>query len=233
VAVRQLAWAAGALHLLVPLPEDAELALRQTRSPVGESEMLRRAWATLLHRPTAFTGEPMRRTTPGELQFSVGDNRPWERTFLGYGLTWHKVPRRRVARDSRQRLVKRIRAVLKGARGRSPRHTIAVLNPLLGGWAAYFTLTETRRVLEDLDGWVRRKLRCILWRQWKRPSTRQRNLMKAGLTPDRAWRSASNGRGPWWNSGASHMNQAYRQAYFGRLGLVSLLENVRRLQSVP
>lgn len=158
--------------------------------------------------------------------------RPWGRTFLGYSLTWHRAPRRRVAPDSRQRLLERIRAVLKGARGRSLRHTIDALNPLLRGWAAYFKLTETRSVLQDLDGWVRRKLRCILWRQWKRPRTRHRNLMKAGLTPDRARRSASNGRGPWWNSGASHMNHAYRKAYFDRLGLVSLLDTVRRLQRV-
>ena len=91
---------------------------------------------------------------------------------------------------------------------------------------------ETTRVLESLDGWVRRKLRCILWRQWKRPYTRARKLMRAGLAEERAFRSAFNQRGPWWNSGASHMNQAYRKSYFDRSGLVSLLDTVRRLQRV-
>lgn len=158
--------------------------------------------------------------------------RPWERKFLGYSLTWHKAPRRRIAPSSRQRLERRIRAVLKGARGRSLVHTIQELNPVLRGWAAYFKLTETKRVLEELDGWLRHKLRCILWRQWKRPYTRARNLMKAGLTEERAFRSAFNQRGPWWNSGASHMNQAFRKSYFDRLGLVSLLDTVRRLQCV-
>jgi len=157
---------------------------------------------------------------------------PWRRTFLGYSLTWHKAPRRRIAAQSRKRLVQKVRLVLKGARGRSLRHTIDQLNPILRGWAAYFKLTETRRVLEELDGWIRRKLRCILWRQWKRPYTRARNLMKAGLDEERAYRSAFNQRGPWWNSGASHMNQAYRKSWFDRLGLVSLLDTVRRLQSV-
>ena len=75
-------------------------------------------------------------------------------------------------------------------------------------------------------------MRCILWRQWKRRYTRAKNLMKAGLTEARAWRSASNGRGPWWNSGASHMNAAFPKSYFDRLGLVSLLDTVRRLQGV-
>ena len=88
---------------------------------------------------------------------------------------------------------------------------------------AYFRLTETKRALEELDGWIRRKLRCILWRQWKRPYTRAKNLMKAGLTRAGV-RSAFNRRGPWWNSGASHMNAAFPKSFFDRLGLVSLLD---------
>jgi hypothetical protein len=68
----------------------------------------------------------------------------------------------------------------------------------------------------------------VLWRQWKRPYTRAQNLI--GLPEERAFRSAFNQRGPWWNSGASHMNAAYRQSYFDRSGLVSLLATTRRLQ---
>jgi len=56
--------------------------------------------------------------------------------------------------------------------------------------------------------------------------------MKAGLTEERAWRSACNGRGPWWNTPASHMNAAFPRSYFDRFGLVSLLDTVRRLQGV-
>jgi hypothetical protein len=87
-------------------------------------------------------------------------------------------------------------------------------------------------VLEELDGWIRHKLRCMLWRQWKRPYTRAKNLMKAGLKEERAWQSACNQRGPWWNSGASHMNQAFPKSFFDRQGLVSLLDTTRRLQCV-
>jgi hypothetical protein len=78
------------------------------------------------------------------------------------------------------------------------RATIEELNPVRLGWAAYFKLTETKRALEALDGWLRRKLRCIVWREWKRPYTRAKNLMKAGLKEGRAFRSAFNssaGRG--------------------------------------
>ena len=157
---------------------------------------------------------------------------PWKRKFLGYSLTWHKAPKLKIAPTSLKRLEDKIREVLQGASGRSLMTVIAELNPILRGWMAYFRLTETKQALEELDGWIRRKLRCILWRQWKRPYTRAKNLMKAGLTEERAFRSAFNQRGPWWNSGASHMNQAFQKSFFDRLGLVSLLDTMRRFLCV-
>ena len=158
--------------------------------------------------------------------------RPWQRKFLGYSMTWHSAPKLRIAQPSLERLTRKVRELLRGARGRAVVATIQMLNPLLRGWAAYFKLAETRRALEDRDGWVRRKLRCLLWRQWKRPLARARYLMRRGLTEERAWRSACNQRGPWWNAGASHMNAAFPKSWFDRLGLVSLLDTVQRLQRV-
>jgi len=103
--------------------------------------------------------------------------------------------------------------------------------PVLRGWITYFRLAETKGVFEDLDGWLRRKLRVILWRQWKRPRTRARKLRQRGLDEARAWMSAYNGHGPWWNAGASHMNQAYPTSYFRNLGLTPLIEQLNRLKS--
>ena len=93
----------------------------------------------------------------------------------------------------------------------------------------YFRWAEVRGVFEELDQWVRRKLRSVLWRQWKRT---YKHLMKRGLDKDRAWKSAMNGRGPWWNAGASHMNQPYPKRFLDRLGLMSLLGQLRKLQCV-
>ncbi|MFH1842630.1 MAG: group II intron maturase-specific domain-containing protein, partial [bacterium] len=113
-------------------------------------------------------------------------------------------------------------------RGRNLGRFIAEdLKPLLKGWINYFRLAEVKGIFEELDGWVRRKLRNIVWRQWKRPGTRARKLMQYGLDEVRAWRSATNERGPWWNSGASHMNQAISKGFFDRLGLVNLLNELR------
>ena len=157
--------------------------------------------------------------------------RPWERKFLGYSMTWHKKPKLKIAQQSRERLVEKIRKTLREARGGSLKRAIERLNPVLRGWVAYFRLTEVKGVLEDLDGWIRRKLRALLWRQWKRVYTRVKNLMRAGIGKQRAWQSATNGHGPWWNGGASHMNAAYPKSWFDRMGLVSLLETRQRFSS--
>jgi RNA-directed DNA polymerase len=157
---------------------------------------------------------------------------PWRRKFLGYSVSWHRQPQLRIAKPSLRRMTDKVRVLLRGARGRSLSYTIEQLNPLLRGWAAYFKLTSGKQALEMLDGWIRRKLRCVLWRHWKRAAARARNLMRRGLTEDRAWRSATNGRGPWWNAGASHMNAAFPKSWFDAMGLVSLLDTVRRLQRV-
>nr|WP_256128391.1 group II intron maturase-specific domain-containing protein [Desulfolutivibrio sulfoxidireducens] len=71
--------------------------------------------------------------------------------------------------------------------------TIATLTPKLRGWVNYIKLAEVKGVFEGLDEWLRRKLRCLLWGQWKRAYTRAKNLMRRGLTEERAWRSAITG----------------------------------------
>ena len=158
-------------------------------------------------------------------------DRPWRRKFLGYSLTWHKRPRLKVASLSLSRFKDKVREKLRGGRGRNLGRQIKELSPLLRGWANYFRLAEVKGVFEALDGWLRRKLRCILWRQWKRSYTRAKNLMKRGLGEERAWKSATNGRGPWWNSGASHMNKAFPKRFFDDLGLVSLLDYLHTIHA--
>jgi RNA-directed DNA polymerase len=186
-----------------------------------------RAGRELLQRLTKFLAERLKLTV------NVGKSavaRPWQRKFLGYSMTVHREPKLRIAAASVERLTAKVNVLLRGARGRSLGATIQTLNPLLRGWAAYFKLTHTKRTLEERDGWIRHQLRCILWRQKKRPYARARMLLQRGLTEERAWRSACNQRGPWWNAGASHMNAAFPKSWFDRLGLVSLLDTVQHLQ---
>jgi RNA-directed DNA polymerase len=85
--------------------------------------------------------------------------RPWQRKFLGYSLTGHQRPKLRIAASSIERPTAKVKVLLRGAPGRSLGATIQTLNPLLRGWAAYFKLTQTKRTLEERDGWIRHKFR--------------------------------------------------------------------------
>jgi len=157
--------------------------------------------------------------------------RPWERKFLGYSFTWHREARLKVAPDSVQRLKAKLREIFRRGRGRNLGKLIeAELTPLLRGWLNYFRLAEVKGIFEELDSWIRRKLRNLIWRNWKRPFTRAKNLMQRGLPQAQALKSAMNGRGPWWNAGAAHMHAAFPKSYFDRCGLLSLLEQRRRFQ---
>jgi len=156
--------------------------------------------------------------------------RTWERKFLGYSMTRHKEPRLKVAETSVERLKAKVRSIFREGRGRSLKQVIEELNKLIRGWMQYFRLVEVKRVFEDLDGWVRRKMRCLIWLQWKRRKTRARELIKRGLEETRAWKNAYNGRGSWRNASSSHMHEAFPKSFFDRLGLVSLLDQLRKFQ---
>ncbi|HAA14196.1 MAG TPA: group II intron reverse transcriptase/maturase [Cytophagales bacterium] len=154
------------------------------------------------------------------------------RTFLGYSFTGGTNPRIRVPSKSIKRLRSKLKRVFRWGKGRNVKKFVAEdLNPVLRGWINYFRLAETKQFTEDLDGWIRRRLRVIIWRQWKRNWRRLKNLMKLGLSEERAVRSAFNGRGPWWNSGASHMNQALNNQYFEKMDLISLTKQLRKLRT--
>ena len=160
-----------------------------------------------------------------------GCERAWKRAFLGYTLTQAGGRiRLKAAPESVRRLRERVRSLLRQGRGRSLRHTIETLNPVLRGWAGYFRLSESKALWRELDGWLRRRLRCQIWRQAKTRQRRSTLLRRQGLVEARARHSARNGHGPWWNSGASHMNHAFPKAFFDRWQLVSLWDTRRSLQ---
>jgi RNA-directed DNA polymerase len=156
-------------------------------------------------------------------------DRPWRRKFLGFSMTAHRECRVRVAPQAVKRFKDALRESFRAGRGRNLRAFLDGLKPKLRGWASYFSVAETRNVFEDLDQWLRRKLRCMEWRQWKKPRTRMRKLIALGLDRESARKSAFNGRGPWWNAGASHMNAALPTSHLRKLGLISLLEEVQWL----
>ena len=205
-------------HRFVRYADDANIYVRS-----------RRAGERVLARVERFLSQRLKLTLNQEKSRVT---RPWACDYLGYGMSLHKQPKLKVATMSLNRLRERLRQLLRGARGHKMANVLDRINPVLRGWAGYFKLSQSKRPLEELDGWMRRKLRCVTWRQWKQSSTRARNLMRLGLDEARACKSAFNGRGPWWNSGAPHMNQALPKKLWDRLGLVSILDTINRLSRI-
>jgi RNA-directed DNA polymerase len=156
--------------------------------------------------------------------------RPWKRKFLGYRTTTDKEPKLKPDPKSVKRIKLKLKELFRRGRGWSLARTIRELNPVLRGWGYYYRLSDVKGVFEELDQWVRRRLRLLVWRQWKRPRTRAKELQKRGLDQDRARISAYNRRGPWWNAGSSQMNQAISNSTLHQMGLVSLLQLHRRLK---
>jgi RNA-directed DNA polymerase len=176
----------------------------------------------------------IRRYVEGKLRLRVNRvksavARPWNRAFLGYTVTSEHKARLKPAPRSVARAKARIREITgRRARGRNIQKVIQELNVYLRGWSEYFRLAEVKQVFEDLDSWTRRRLRKLLWRQWKAAKTRFKKLVHYGVGRERARKATAGGRGPWYNAGASHMHAAIPNRLLTSWGLLNLLQRHRQ-----
>jgi RNA-directed DNA polymerase len=154
-------------------------------------------------------------------------DRPWRRTFLGYTVTNQRSPRLKPAPSSVKRAKDRIRQITEQGRGRNIRRVIAEINQFTRGWIGYFRLSSVKQAFDWVDQWLRRRLRKILWEQWKKPKTRYRKLVALGVEAERARKATATGRGAWWNAGASHMHAGVTNRLLAEWGLLSLLGQLR------
>jgi RNA-directed DNA polymerase len=148
--------------------------------------------------------------------------RPWERKFLGFSFTNHKPPKRRLAPKTVVRFKERARELTRRTRGISLVRMVHDLAEYLRGWIGYFRRCETPSVLEELGKWLRRRLRSMVWKQWKRGTTRYRELRKRGIDAQDAAKTAGSSDGPWHLANTPAMNIALPNTYFASLGLPEL-----------
>lgn len=146
--------------------------------------------------------------------------RPWERKFLGFTFTKEKKVRRRIAPTALLRLKQRLKEMTQRNRGNSIGQVVKELKTYMTGWYNYFKFCETPTVLRDIEAWLRHRLRCMIWKRWKRSSTRFERLRDLGLSVLHATEGAGNGsRGPWRMSASPPMHKALSNKYFRKLGL--------------
>jgi RNA-directed DNA polymerase len=148
--------------------------------------------------------------------------RPWKRKFLGFSFTNWRKPRRRIAPQAIGRFKQRVRAITYRTRGVSIERMVEDLTRYLRGWIGYFGRCETPSVLEGLEQWTRRRLRSVIWKQWKRGKVRFAELRKRGVGKDLAAQTAGSAHGPWRLADSPALHIALPNAYFHSLGLPKL-----------
>jgi RNA-directed DNA polymerase len=146
-----------------------------------------------------------------------------ERKFLSFGFTAGRQHKRVIALQALARFRRRVGELTRRTRGVSLERMVSELTPYLIGWRNYFGFCQTPSVLRDLDSWVRRRLRCVVWKQWKRGRTRFAELRKRGIRADLAARTAGSSHGPWRISRSPALSIALPNAYLDSLRLPKLL----------
>jgi RNA-directed DNA polymerase len=149
---------------------------------------------------------------------------PWDRKFLGFTFTKGKDSGGIKVHESRvKRLKDKIRGLTKKMRGNNMKDNIRkMIMPIIRGWANYFAITEEQYLFENLDGWIRRKIRGIFWRQWKRPRTRCKQLMALGFKKDKAKSWACSSKGPWRMAASYCMHKALSNSRLESMGYIPM-----------
>jgi len=153
------------------------------------------------------------------------------RGLLGFGFLRHGGRVRvRLERKTKARLRARLRDLTDRHRSIAMPVRLALINRFLTGWAAYFALADTPSVFDEVDEWLRRRLRQVRWKEWKRPAARRRNLRALGIPDDKARMWGGSRKGYWRMAGSAPLSRAMPIRYWTDLGLVPLGLRVRQLR---
>jgi len=150
--------------------------------------------------------------------------RPAERKFLGFSFTKHTEPKRRIAPKALARFKERVRELTGRTRGVSFARMVEELSAYLRGWRSYFGFAQLPSALRELDQWLRRRLRAVLWKPWKRGRRRFAELRKRDIGYQLAAKTAGSAHGPWHLANSRALAIALPNAYFDSLGLPRLFD---------
>ncbi len=150
-------------------------------------------------------------------------DRPWKRKFLGFSFTnQRKNQKIRISKESIQRFKQRIRVLTSRKHSIDMESRIKKLNQYLVGWLGYYQLAETPSVFKKLDAWIRRRLRMIRWKEWKKIKAKEKNLIRCGIDSNKAWEWANTRKAYWRISNSPILSRALDNKYWASQGLKSL-----------
>ncbi len=150
--------------------------------------------------------------------------RPVERKFLGFSFSNNKEPRRRISPKALLRCKQKIRELTRRTRGISLEQTLKELTAYLRGWKSYFGFCQTPSILRNLDYWIRRRLRSMIWKHWKHGTVQFRELRRRDVSAGLAAKTAGSAHGPWRLANSPALAVALPNAYFASLGLPYLFD---------
>jgi RNA-directed DNA polymerase len=163
-------------------------------------------------------------------------DRPWKRKFLGFTFSakeWRGKwqIRRKIAPKALERFKDKVRMLTRRTQGANVQAVVDRLNRYLQGWVRYFAFSEVKTEFKLLESWIKRKLRCMVWKQWATGKKRYRELRRHGVRVQVAWVTTKSGHGPWRMSRTPAVQQVLSYSYFKSLGLVFLSEAYASLSS--
>ena len=141
---------------------------------------------------------------------------------MGFSFTNHKQSKRRLAPKAVVRFRERVRELRRRTRGISLVQMVHDVAEYLRGWIGYFGRCETPEVLAELEKWLRPRVRSLVWKQWKRGTTRYRELRKRGIAVQEVAQTAGSSGGPRHLANSPAVKLALPNAFFASLGLPAL-----------
>ncbi|MFA5518918.1 MAG: group II intron reverse transcriptase/maturase, partial [Spirochaetota bacterium] len=160
-------------------------------------------------------------------------DRPWKRKFLGF--SFYCIKDRvgiRIHPKSVKKFKENIRKVTNRNRGISFEERLGKLMVMGRGWVNYFGIADAQSIMENLDGWARRRLRACLWKQWKRIGTKHDNLIKLGVNDSKAWEWANTRKKCWRIAGSFVLATTVTNKYLEECGYLSLVKEYRKVRYV-
>jgi group II intron reverse transcriptase/maturase len=147
------------------------------------------------------------------------------RKFLGFSFYFTKSGAEiRIHEKSIKRFKDKVRFYTNRNKGISMEFRLKKLNQIMRGWINYYGIANASAKLKEIDKWIRRRLRACIWKQWKKISTRYRNLIKLGINKYKAWEYANTRKGYWRISNSPILSKSLNNKYLESLGFVSLTQ---------
>jgi len=153
--------------------------------------------------------------------------------FLGYSFYVYKGEGRlRVHPRSIAKMKDRIKVLTSRSNGWGYERRKEALRQYITGWVNYFKLADMMALLEKVDEWYRRRLRMVVWKQWKRVRTRGRNLMKLGIAKYKAWEWANTRKGYWHTANSYILSRTITNERLGKAGYLFFSDYYRAVRVI-